>query len=65
MGDVRPKSVAELAGLRFGDIVTSVAGKKVKSMSALDQMIDTLNPGDKVSVRYLRGQESETGEFKF
>ncbi len=65
VGDVRPKSVAERSGLRFGDIVTSVAGKKVKNMSGLDQMIDTLNPGDKVSVRFLRGQNSETGEFQF
>jgi glutaredoxin 3 len=65
VGDVRPDSVAERAGVRNGDVITSVAGKRVRNMSSLDQMIDTLKAGDKVSVRYLRDSEDTTSTFQF
>lgn len=65
VGDVRPNSVAEQAGIRRGDIIQSVANKRVRNMQALDLLIATLKAGDSVHVRYLReGQEQET-TFQF
>ena len=65
VGDVRSNSVAEKSGIRNGDVITSVAGKRVRNMSSLDQLIDTLNAGDKISVKYLRKSEEKTSSFQF
>jgi S1-C subfamily serine protease len=65
VGEVRPNSVAERAGIRPGDVITVVAGKRVRTMAALDQLIDTLKAGDSVTVRYLRGGEEHTTTFQF
>lgn len=65
VGDVKPGSVAEKAGIRRGDVITSVAGKRVKNMSTLDQLIDTLESGQKVSARYVRPDESGETTFQF
>lgn len=65
VGKVRPDSVAERAGIEHGDVITSVAGKRVRNMSTLDQLIDTLQAGQAVSIRYLRGTEERTGSFQF
>ena len=61
VGKIRPTTVAEAAGLQPGDVVTSVAGKRTPTMSKLDALIDTLQPGDSVTVRFLRdGNEAES-----
>jgi S1-C subfamily serine protease len=61
VGKIRPTTVAEAAGLQPGDVVTSVAGKRTPTMSKLDALIDTLQPGDSVTVRFLRdGSEAES-----
>ncbi len=65
VGDVRPNSVAERAGVKNGDVITSVAGKRVRNIGQLDQMIDTLNAGDKVSFRYVREGTDITASFQF
>ncbi|MBX3069892.1 MAG: PDZ domain-containing protein [Thermomicrobiales bacterium] len=65
VGDVRANSVAERAGVKNGDVITSVAGKRVRNIGQLDQMIDTLDAGDKVSFRYIRDSEDATSVFQF
>jgi glutaredoxin 3 len=65
VGVVRPNSVAERSGVRPGDVITSVAGKRVRNMSSLDQLIDTLKAGEKISVKYLRKGESNESTFQF
>lgn len=65
VGEVRSKSVAEDAGLRSGDVVQTVAGKRVRNITTLNQLIDTLAVGDKVSVTYLRGTVEGTAQFQF
>lgn len=65
VGQVRPGSVAEKAGLRPGDVVQAVAGKRVRGLSAMDQMISTLKAGEKVSVRFVRDGQDHTSEFQF
>ncbi len=60
---------ADRAGLRggtrsnaaSGDIITRVNGTIVRSVEEIAALIDLLEPGDTVSVRYLRnGEERET-----
>ncbi len=65
VGDVRPDSVAERSGVKRGDIIVAVAGKRVRNLAALDQLIDTLKAGEQVSIRYLRGGEDLTSAFQF
>jgi glutaredoxin 3 len=57
VGKIRPQTVAERAGLQPGDILTSFAGKRVRTMSQLDQMVETLKAGDQATAKYLREGE--------
>jgi putative serine protease PepD len=48
------------AGLRQDDVVTSFAGKKVNSVDALRFAVDAKQPGDTVTLTYVRGGQSHT-----
>jgi S1-C subfamily serine protease len=65
VGEVRPDSVAERAGLRPGDILIGLAGKRIRDMSMLDQMVDTLKAGDRAEIRYIRNGIDETTTLQF
>ncbi len=47
-----PGSGAAKAGLVAGDLITSVDGKQVSDATALSSLMETHNPGDKISVGY-------------
>ncbi|MBR6222309.1 MAG: trypsin-like peptidase domain-containing protein [Lachnospiraceae bacterium] len=47
-------SAAEEAGIKAGDIITSVDGKDIKDMDTLKEYVSTKNVGDKISVTYQR-----------
>ncbi len=65
IGKVRPKTVAARHDLRPGDIITSFAGKRVRTMAALDQMVDTLKAGDKATAKFLRDGEDQAVVLQF
>lgn len=65
VGEVRPGSVAEKAGLKPGDVIVSVANKRVRSTGGLDQLIDTLEAGQSIDVRLQRGKEEQTATLQF
>ncbi|MCC6674500.1 MAG: PDZ domain-containing protein [Thermomicrobiales bacterium] len=65
VGEVKPGSVADKAGIRRGDVITSVAGKRVKNMATLDQLIDTLESGQHVKARFVRPDDSGEVVFQF
>jgi|SRR5688572_22926421 S1-C subfamily serine protease len=65
VGRIRPGTVAERAGLKSGDVITGLAGKRVRNMSALDQMIDAVLPGEQVAVDYWRAGENLKGSLQF
>lgn len=65
VGRIRPDTVAEAAGLKIGDVITGLAGKRVRSMAHLDQLVGTVKPGDEVSVRYLRDGTEATATLTF
>ncbi len=65
VGKVRPQTVAASAGVQPGDVITSFAGKRVRNMAALDQMVETLKPGDQATLKFLRdgGSQSVVRQF--
>ena len=65
VGKVRPGTVAARAGLKAGDILTSFAGKRVRNMAGLDQMVETLKAGDQATARYIRDGEDQSVVLQF
>lgn len=51
---VEEEGSAAEAGLKEGDVITAVDGKKVVKMSELQEYLTNKRPGDKVTVTYLR-----------
>jgi putative serine protease PepD len=60
IAQVRPGTPAAKAHLRVGDIITSVAGKKVSSVDALRAEINAHQPGDTIAIGYQRGGQGGT-----
>lgn len=65
VGVVRPGSVAERAGLQPGDVITGLAGKRVRSLRQLDDFVAMLRNGEQATVHYLREGESSTATLVF
>jgi serine protease Do len=65
VGKVRPNTVAARGGFKPGDVITSFAGKRVRTMSALDQMVETLKPGDKATAKFIRDGENQSIVLQF
>jgi S1-C subfamily serine protease len=65
VGKVRPNTVAARGNLKPGDVITSFAGKRVRTMAALDQMVETLKPGDKATAKFIRDGESQSIVLQF
>ena len=59
---VSPDSPAEKAGLRNGDIITKIAGRVVKAPEDVQDMAESMSPGDKVSVEIVRDGKAQTIE---
>ncbi len=49
---------AEAAGLKEGDVITSLDGKSVTSFGELQGVLAKKRPGDKVNITYLRDKKS-------
>jgi S1-C subfamily serine protease len=65
IGKVRPNTVAAGHGLKPGDIITSFAGKRVRTMTALDQMVETLKAGDKATAKIIRDGQDQSVVLQF
>jgi len=48
------------AGLKAGDVITAIDGKKLTKMAELQEMMAGKRPGDKVSITFLRNKKSST-----
>lgn len=57
--DVFEASAAKEAGLQKGDIITAIDGKKVKSLSQLTHLIKANEPGESITIQYLRDGETQ------
>lgn len=58
--EVRADTPAQAAGLRVGDLITRVDGKKIGTADELRAAINAKSPGDRVSLSYTRGGEAHT-----
>lgn len=59
VSDVPDGGGALAAGLRKGDIIIAVNGKKIRTMTELQETITQYRPGDKVEVTYLRDKKEK------
>jgi putative serine protease PepD len=60
LSSVQSGGPAATAGLRAGDVVTSIAGKPVSGSGDLVAIIAAHRPGDQVAVVYRRGGSTRT-----
>ncbi|MEQ9901499.1 serine endoprotease DegP [Pectobacterium punjabense] len=54
VSQVRPKSAADVAGIKAGDVIVTLNGKAVSSFSALRAQVGSLPVGSKVALGLLR-----------
>ncbi len=57
--EVTAGSAAEKAGLKVGDIITAINGKKLNSVDGLVNVIRSNAPGDKIHVDFLRNRKPQ------
>lgn len=60
VGFVEAGSPAETAGIRQGDVIQEVDGKKVKTITDLQELIAARKPGDRVQLSIIRENEVVT-----
>ncbi len=60
VSSVEENSPADKAGLRVGDIITSIDGNDVNSSWALRNTLKDKKEGDSVRIEYLRGRTRQT-----
>ena len=65
VGQVKPNSVAARAGMQVGDVIQAVANKRVRNLTALDQIMASVKAGDSVSARVLRDAEDVNVSLDF
>jgi len=59
---VVPGSAADKAGLKEGDIILEFNGEKITPQNSLSKLVKKYQPGDKVTLRILRGKKEMTLE---
>jgi serine protease Do len=60
VSEVTPKSPSEKAGMKTGDVITSVNGKKISDSREVRLMIGSMAPGTKVQIEVNREGQSKT-----
>lgn len=60
-----PGSPIEKAGIEVGDIITSLDGKEIDSMSEIQRTLFEYKFGDQVEIKYIRNGEEKTTNVEF
>ena len=58
--DWKRLETVEEAGLKEGDVITSIDGKSLKAMAELQEYLANKRPGDKVTINYLRNKTKKS-----
>ena len=59
VADVTAGSGAEVAGLRTGDVITSIDGKEVKKAEDVTSAVNAHKPGDEIKVTFARRDQTQ------
>jgi len=62
--DVRPGSASYEAGLRDGDVILQMDGESITSVAELVHFIRSKQPGDRVEIKFLRGDQTREAVAK-
>jgi serine protease Do len=62
VGEVAPKSPAEKAGIKSGDVITEVNGKKIMDARELRMLVGAMAPGTKAKIQVVREDGKKTFE---
>ncbi len=65
VAEVVDDGAAAEAGLKSGDVIVSVDGKKVTKMSELQEATTKYRPGDKAQIGYIRDKKEKTATITF
>ena len=65
VAEVVEDAAAEKAGIKEGDVITSVGNKKVTKMSELQEAVSKYRPGDKTTVTVMRDKKEKTFNVTF
>ena len=58
VSEVTTDGAADEAGIRSGDVITEIDGKKIDKFGQLSEYLATHKPGDKVKVTFIRDKKS-------
>jgi len=64
INQVNKETAAAKAGLKEGDIITTVGDTKVEDPDGLSKAIQAKKPGDKVTITYLRDNKKQKAEVE-
>ena len=59
VAEVLDRSAAMEAGVRVGDVIIAINGKKIVNGASLQEQIGRFNPGDKITVTLWRNNKKE------
>lgn len=57
---IEKRSPAEKAGLREGDVITALNGRKITSSVSLPMLVSSITPGTKVTLTIIRDKKEQT-----
>jgi S1-C subfamily serine protease len=63
VGSVARSSSGEKAGIRAGDIITSINQLRINNVAELEQALRPLSAGSRIPVTYYRGEEAIKSEI--
>jgi serine protease Do len=64
VGEVAPKTPSEKAGMKTGDVITAVNGKKISDARELRLMIGSMAPGSKAQMQVNREGQTKTFDIQ-
>ena len=62
LSGVVPGSPAESSGLKEGDVIVRIGSDPVRNLRDLSDILNTLDPGDRISINFLRDGKEVTVE---
>ena len=65
VAEVVDDGAAAEAGIKSGDVIVSIDGKKVTKMSELQEATTKYHPGDKAQISYIRDKKEKTTTITF